>query len=75
MPKITITLDDVDGAVESQVVMDTDFDQRSNAHQVGYLLLKRMDELMQRQDAGLTGLQKNLGTFPSLESQMLVVDH
>ena len=74
MAKVSITLTDVDGAVESQVAMDTDFDTNSNAHQVAALLLKHMDELMQRVEDDLTPMQKSMGQFPTIESQLLVVD-
>lgn len=49
MSKVTITLKDVDGAVEANVVFSGDFDKTSPAHQVANLVLKHLDEVMRKQ--------------------------
>lgn len=46
--KLVIELEDVDGAVLSKVTAVGGFDKESNAHQVGYSILKYLDSIMER---------------------------
>jgi hypothetical protein len=46
--KLVIELEDVDGAVQSTVTAVDGFDGESNAHQVGYSILKYLDSIMER---------------------------
>jgi len=46
--KLVIELEDVDGAVLSKVTAVGGFDKESNAHQVGYQILKYLDSIMER---------------------------
>ena len=48
--KVTIELTDQTGGVEATVAFSSDFDVNSNAHQVGNLLLKYLDTLLEKKD-------------------------
>lgn len=46
--KLVIELEDVDGAVLSKVTAVGGFDKESNAHQIGYSILKYLDSILER---------------------------
>jgi hypothetical protein len=48
MSRLAITLEDVDGSVQANVVWEDGFDKDSNAHQVAKLILDHMDSIMER---------------------------
>lgn len=60
MPKATISLEDKDGGIDFSLTFDNGFNIFSNAHQIAQLMCKHADSMLERVDAHVTPLEKQI---------------